>query len=128
MYFLRKTIMRETTFPIMVFIIVNIVETKLYTCGLIDTGSKIKILKSFLLRDWKDTKISIKGVTGKKEKNFKAERNVEIIIQNKIVKIGKVYQYDKIECDIILGNDFLQQFSIYQQTIYTIMFKTPCNH
>ena len=47
---------------------------------------------------------------------------------NKIVKIGKVYQYDNIECDVILGNDFLQQFSIYQQTIYTIMFKTPCNH
>ena len=74
MYFLRKTTMRETTFPIMVFIIVNILETKLYTCGLIDTGSKIKILKSFLLKDWKDTKISIKGVTGNKEKNFKAER------------------------------------------------------
>ena len=50
------------------------------------------------------------------------------MIQNKIVKIGKVYQYDNIECDIILGNDFLQQFSIYHQTIYTIMFKTPCNH
>ena len=47
---------------------------------------------------------------------------------NKIIKIGKVYQYVNIECDIILGNDVLQQFSIYQQTIYTILFKTPCNH
>ena len=28
------------------------------------------------------------------------------MIHNKIVKIGKVYQYDNIECDIILGNDF----------------------
>ena len=45
------------------------------------------------------------------------------MIPNKMVKIGKVYQYDNIECDIILGNDFLKQFSIYQQTIYTIMFK-----
>ena len=53
---------------------------------------------------------------------------MEIMIHNKIVKIGKVYQYDNIEYDIILGNNFLQQFSIYQQTIYTIMFKTPCNH
>ena len=53
---------------------------------------------------------------------------MEIMIHNKIVKIRKVYQYDNIECDIILENDFLQQFSIYQQTIYTIMFKTPCNH
>ena len=50
------------------------------------------------------------------------------MIHNKIVKIGKVYQYHNIECDILLGNDFLQQFSIYQRTIYTIMFKTPCNH
>ena len=50
------------------------------------------------------------------------------MIQNTIVKIGKVYQSDNIECDIILGNDFLKQFSIYQQTIHTIMFKTPCNH
>ena len=50
------------------------------------------------------------------------------MIQNKIVKIWKVDQYDNIECDIILGNDFLQQFSIYQQTIFTIMFKTLCNH
>ena len=50
------------------------------------------------------------------------------MIQNKIVKIENVYQYDNIECDIILGNDLLQQFSIYQQTIYTIMFKTLCNH
>ena len=50
------------------------------------------------------------------------------MIQNKIVKIGKVYQYNNIECDIILGNDFLQQFSIYQQKIYTIILKTPCDH
>ena len=50
------------------------------------------------------------------------------MIRNKIGKIGKVYQYDNIECNIILRNDFLQQFSIYQQTIYTIMFKTPYNH
>ena len=31
--------MKEIKFPIMVFIIVKILETKLYTCGLIDTGS-----------------------------------------------------------------------------------------
>ena len=50
------------------------------------------------------------------------------MIHDKIVKIGKVYQYDKIECDIILGNDFLQWFLIYQQKIHTIMIKNPCNH
>ena len=76
----------------------------------------------------RNTKISIKCVTGNKENITKQKENVEIMIHNKIIKIGKVYQYDNIECDIILGNDFLQQFSIYQQTIYTILFKTSCNH
>ena len=45
MYFLEKTNIKEITF--MVFIIVNILETKLYTYGLIDTGSEIIIFKSF---------------------------------------------------------------------------------
>ena len=120
--------MKEITFPTMVFIIVKILETKLYTCGLIDTGSEITIFKSFLLKEWENTNISIKGVTRNKEKITKQKENVEIMIHNKIVTIGKVYQYNNIECDIILGNDFLQQFSIYQQTIYTIILKTPCDH
>ena len=38
--------------PYMVFIMVNIPETKLYTCGLVDTGSEITIFKSFLLKEW----------------------------------------------------------------------------
>ena len=120
--------MKEITFPTMVFIIVKILESKLSTCGLIDAGSEITIFKSFLLKEWEKTKISIKCVTGNKEKITKQKENVEIMIQNKIVKIGKVHQYNNIECDIILGNDFLQQFSIYQQTIYTIILKTPCDH
>ena len=120
--------MKEITFPTMVFIIVNNPETKLYTCGLINTCSKITIFKSFFLKEWKDIKISIKGVIGNKEKITYQKESVEIIFQNKIVKIGNFYQYNNIECDIILGNDFLRQFSIYQQTIYTIMFKTSYNH
>ena len=72
------------------------------------------ILKKFIKKKWEDTKISIKGVTGNKEEITKQKESVEIMIHNKIIKIGKVYQYDNIECDIILGNDFLQQFSIYQ--------------
>ena len=50
MYFRRKTKMKEITFPTMVFIMVNIPETKLYTCGLVDTVSEITIFKSFLLK------------------------------------------------------------------------------
>ena len=41
MYFHRKTKMKEITFTTIVFIIVNILETKLYTCGLIDIGLEI---------------------------------------------------------------------------------------
>ena len=52
MYFLIKTKMKELTFPTMVFIMVNIRETKLYTCELVDTGSEITIFKSFLLKEW----------------------------------------------------------------------------
>ena len=84
--------MKEITFPTMVFIMVNILETKLYTCGLVDTGSEIIIFKRFLLKKkWENTKISIKGVTRNKEKITKQKENVEIIIHNKIIKIGKVY-------------------------------------
>ena len=50
MYFFRKTKMKEITFPTMIFIMVNIIETKLYTCGLIDTGSEIIIFKSFFIK------------------------------------------------------------------------------
>ena len=67
MNFPRKTKMKEITFPTMIFIIVNIPEIKLDTCGLVDTGSEITIFKIFLLKEWKDTKISIQGITGNKE-------------------------------------------------------------
>ena len=33
-----------------------------------------------------------------------------------------------MDCDILLGNAFLQQFQYYQQTPYMITLKTPCNH
>ena len=43
--------MKEITFPTMVFIMVNILETKLYTCGLVDTESEITIFTRFLLKE-----------------------------------------------------------------------------
>ena len=84
MYFPRKIKMKEITFPTMVFVMVNIRETKLYTCGLIDTRSEITIFKSLLLKEWKDIKISIKGVTGNKKIITKHKESVEIMIHNKI--------------------------------------------
>ena len=75
MYFHRKKKMEKITFPTMVFIIVNIPETKFYTCGLIDTESEITTFKRFLLKELKDTKFSIKGVTrNKKKKYYKTKR------------------------------------------------------
>ena len=76
MYFSRKTKLKEITFPTMVFIIVKILETKLYTCGLIDTRSEIIIFKSCLLKEWENTKISIKGVTENKEKITKKKKRM----------------------------------------------------
>ena len=90
MYFPIKTKMKEITFPTKVFIMVNISETKLYTCELVDTRSKITIFKSFLLKEWKDTKISIKCVSGNKEEITRQKENVEIMFYNKIIKIGNV--------------------------------------
>ena len=66
-----------------------------------------KVCYNINITEWENTNISIKGVTGNKEKITKQKENVEIMIHNKIVTIGKVYQYNNIECDIILGNDFL---------------------
>ena len=70
--------MKEITFPTMVFIMVNILETKLYTCGLVDTGSEITIFKSFLLKEWENTKIFIKGVTGNKERKERKKEEREM--------------------------------------------------
>ena len=50
-----------------------------------------KIFSNFLLKEWKDTKISIKCVTGNKENITKQKESIEIMIHNKIVKKGKVY-------------------------------------
>ena len=76
MYFLGKTKLKEITFPTMIFITLNIPETKLYTWRLIDTRSEITIFKSFLLKEWKVTKISIKGVTRNKEEKLHNKKKV----------------------------------------------------
>ena len=47
----------------------------------------IVIFKSFLLKELKDSKISIKDITGNKEKITQQKKSAKIMIQNKIVKI-----------------------------------------
>ena len=68
------------------------------------------------------------GITGDKEKLSKSKEKVEIILGSKIISINKLFAYDKLETNLLLGNDFIQQFQNYQQTLYMINLKTPCGH
>ena len=121
---------REIKFPISVYIQITVFESKITTCALIDTGAEITVFKEFLLPKWIENKqqLTLQGITGVRESLKYKNENIEVIIGSKIVTIRNVYQYNINDCDIILGNDFLQQFSQYSQNIYTIQLKTPCGH
>ena len=112
-----------------VYIQINIIEKNIDTCALIDTGSEITIMKTFLSNQWKPNgKIKLVDITGDKQQINQSSLNFEILLGSKIVRINHIFQYDQLDCDILLGNDFLQQFQYYQQIPYMITLKTPCNH
>ena len=112
-----------------VYIQINITEKDIDTCALIDTGSEITIMKSFLSNQWKSNrKLKIIGITGDKQQVNQSLINFEILLGSKIVRINQIFQYNNMECDILLRNDFIQQFQYYQQTTYMITLKTHCNH
>ena len=116
-------------YPMSVYIQINITEKDIDTCALIDTSSEITIMKSFLSNQWKPNgKLKIIGIIGDKQQVNQSLINFEILLGSKIVRINQIFQYDKMDCDILLGNDFIQQFQYYQQTPYMITLKTPCNH
>ena len=116
-------------YPMSVYIQINIIEKDIDTCALIDTGSEITIMKSFLSDQWKPNgKLKIIGITGDKQQVNQSLINFEILLGSKIVHINHIFQYDRMDCDILLGNDFIQQFQYYQQTTYMITLKTPCNY
>lgn len=72
------------TFPLAVYIQITIVETNITTCALIDTGSDITIIKTFLLKNWNnDNTIKITGVTGISTPINKNKENVEILLGSK---------------------------------------------
>ena len=116
-------------FPLTVYVQIGFIETEVITCAVIDTGSEITLIKNFLWNKWKklDKSLTIKGVTGKSSIE-QYEQNMLIIIGSKIVTIKNVYAYDQLEIDVLLGNDFIQQFAQYNQTLYMITLKTPCGH
>ena len=102
-------------YPMSVYIQINIVEKDIDTCALIDTGSEITIMKTFLSNQCKsNSKIKLVGITGDKQHINLSLENFEILLGSKIVRINHIFQYDQMDCDILLGNDFLQQFQYYQ--------------
>ena len=116
-------------YPMSVYIQVNIIEKDIDTCALIDTGSEITIMKSFLSGQWRQNgRLKIIGITRDKQQVNQSLINFEILLGSKIIRINQIFQYDNMDCDILLGNDFIQQFQYYQQTTYMITLKTPCNH
>ena len=112
-----------------VYIQINIIEKNIDTCALIDTSSEITIMKSFLSNQWKSNgKLKIIGITCDKQQVNQSLINFKIFLGSKIVRVNHIFQYDRMDCDILLGNDFIQQFQYYQQTTYMITLKTSCNH
>ena len=94
-----------------VYIQINIPEKDIDTCALIDTGSKITIMKSFLSNRWESNeKLKIVGITGDKQQVNQSILNFEILFGSKIISINQIFQQNNLDCDILLGNDFLQQF------------------
>ena len=94
-----------------VYIQINITEKDIDTCALIDTGSEITIMKSFLSNQWKPNgKLKIIGITRDEQQVNQSLINFEILLGSKIVRINQIFQYDRMDCDTLLGNDFIQQF------------------
>ena len=55
-------------YPMSVYIQINIIEKDINICALIDTGSEITIMKSFLSDQWKpNRKLKIIGITRDKQ-------------------------------------------------------------
>ena len=82
-------------YPMSVYTQINIVEKDIDTCALIDTGSKITIMKSFLSAQWKPNgKLKIIGIIGDKQQVNPSLINFEILLESKIVCINQIFQYD----------------------------------
>ena len=66
-------------------------------------------MKSFLSNKWElNGKLKIIGITGDKQQVNQSILNFEILLGSKIVRINQIFQYNNMDCDILLGNDFIQ--------------------
>jgi len=106
-------------------------ELDITTTALIDTDSEVTFFHSFLFPTWvklpSDRRIKIKGVHPTPSYLNLVQNNVSVILGNKILTMPLVLQYDS-GYDILLGNDFLKQFTKFIQTTYTVYLTTKCRH
>ena len=80
-------------YPMSVYIEINILEKDIDTCALIDTGSEITIMKSFLSNRWESNeKLKIVGITGDKQQVNQSILNFEILFGSKIISINQIFQ------------------------------------
>ena len=80
-------------YPMSVYIQINIPEKDTDTCALIDTGSEITIMKSFLSNRWESNeKLKIVGITGDKQQVNQSILNFEILFGSKIISINQIFQ------------------------------------
>ena len=80
-------------YPMSVYIQINIPEKDIDTCALIDTGSEITIMQSFLSNRWESNeKLKIVGITGDKQQVNQSILNFEILFGSKIISINQIFQ------------------------------------
>ena len=103
---------KEQKFSISIFVEISCYEKKILTCVQIDTGVEVSLGKEFLFNNWINNpiRISMQVVTGEKYVLDKVCLKPEIIIGSKIVAIRQLHAYNKLDVDLLLGNDFIQQF------------------
>lgn len=84
--------------------------------------------RAYLKWETSSQKIIAKGIIGKPFVIFECYKSLKIILGSKKITIPVVYPgiYDKY--DVLLGNDFLQLFQSYRQTLHNVTFHTICGH
>ncbi|DAF42458.1 TPA_asm: replicase [Bacopa monnieri virus 3] len=100
-----------------------------YYAGLIDTGATTTIMCENCLPEWKKLRypIHIKGFNSEGSRIEKYNEDIKIQIFDKILKIPKVYCFNLENRDIILANDFLNQYRPITISFRYVEFTTPCD-
>lgn len=121
----------KTEIPTTVVLKITIVNKphNIITYALVDNGSQMTLINRALI-SWKvsPNKILVSGINGASTLVAECHENLEIIIGSKICHIPVVYPSMNDKYDVLLGNDFIQLFQSYSQTLYGIRLHTICGH